>query len=97
MTFKVSDFLEAPLESCLAHFNKDQLLEIAEHYEISISSSAAHLKDSLVATLSDGLVSKGVIAKKPDPGDWFGALGSGMTFEQGKEMFVLQKEHEKER
>lgn len=37
-----------------------------------------------------------MIARKPDPGDWFGALGSGMTCNQHKEMFVLQMEREKE-
>lgn len=47
-----------------------------------------------MAALSDGLVSKRVIAKKPDPGDCFGAFGLGLTFEQHKEMFLLQRERE---
>lgn len=48
-----------------------------------------------MAALSDGLVSKGVIAKKPDPGDCFGAFDLGLTFEQHKEMFLLQRERER--
>lgn len=60
-----------------------------KHYEMLISSSLARLKDSLAAALSDSLVSKEVIAKKPDPGDWFGPFGSGMMFKQRMEMFLL--------
>lgn len=89
----IEDFVQAPSESGLAEFTKEQLLEIARHYGIKISSSSARLKDSLVAALFDGLVDKGVIPKKDE--DWSGASVSEMTFEQRKQMLLLQMEHEK--
>lgn len=56
----IRDFLEAPSEFNLGDFTKDQLLEIAKHYKIPISSSIARLKDNLVTTVTDGLVSREV-------------------------------------
>lgn len=42
------------------------------------------MKKSMVAALTDGLISKGVLAK-PVLGNWFGTLDSGMTFEHCKD------------
>lgn len=58
----VEEFLVSPSEISLAHCTKDQLLEIAHHFSIDVSSEDKRLKASLFETVRDGLFEKEIIS-----------------------------------
>ena len=55
----VEDFAAAPSHEALDQCSKDQLLKIAEHYELQISSSFA--KDKVKAIVKSNLAESGVL------------------------------------
>ena len=92
----ISDFVKAPSEDFLKKCTKEQLLKIAEHFEIDISDR--RLKDTVKSILTANLTEMGVLAVEcpPDAGvsPPFNAA-SNFTFEQQKEVLKLQLEHDK--
>lgn len=47
----IEQFIHAPSEELLEDFTKDQLLKLAAHYEIEITSSERRLKESVKEAL----------------------------------------------
>ncbi len=47
MASKVEEFIGAPSEELLNDLTKDQLLELAGHYEINLISQDKRLKDNI--------------------------------------------------
>ena len=91
----VEAFIKAPSQESLGTFSKEQLLLIAEHFSVSIVGDRRvkeNIKDSIVSTLRE----TGVFATKEE-----GVLlkplfqASALSFEQQREMLLLQQEHEK--
>ena len=91
----VEAFIEAPSQELLSTFSREQLLLIAEHFSVSIVGDRRvkdNIKDSIVSTLRE----TGVFAAKEE-----GVLlkprfqASALSFEQQREMLLLQQEHEK--
>ncbi|KAL3052808.1 hypothetical protein OYC64_005352 [Pagothenia borchgrevinki] len=91
----VEAFIEAPSQESLGTFSIEQLLLIAEHFSVSIVCDRRmkdNIKDSIVSTLRE----TGVFATKEE-----GVLlkplfqASALSFEQQREMLLLQQEHEK--
>jgi len=96
----VGAFITAPSEEGFGGCTKEQLLKIAAHYEIIISDKG--LKDTVKRVFKDKLSEMGVLTaeqSQPDTVDLSPALlcmaTGGLTFEQQREMLVLQLEHDK--
>lgn len=98
----IEEFLAAPNEGFLDRCTKDQLTKIAEEYEVDLSDLSDKRKDSMKAMLKLQLVEKGVLGAKKGLGQALATqslsvpVGS-LTFEQQKELLLLQLSHEKER
>lgn len=96
----ISDFVKAPSEDFLNKCTKEQLLKIADHFEIDISDR--RLKDTVKSILTANLTEMGVLAGEPvcPPEAGFSPpfiATSNFTFEQQKEVLKLQLEHDKMR
>lgn len=60
----LEDFLNEPSEELLEFFTKDQLLQLASHYDIPITSSEKRLKDSVREIIRSVLIDNGVLKVK---------------------------------
>lgn len=90
----ISDFFESPSAEFLDHCTKEQLLEIGKHYEIEIDKQ--RLKENIKAILLTNLVEKGVLVDSPPViVSTATSLPPGLTFEQQKELLMLQIEIER--
>ena len=108
----ITDFVESPKLEVLNKFTKDQLLRVADHYSIRISdksSSKEVVKSEIKAFLCDlGILTLTEEEPHPVPEEkWPGEPGDGLfqhlpivsdnlTFEQKKELFVLQSQRQVE-
>ena len=92
----IEDFFDSPSEEWLDLCTKEQLLKIAEHYEIDIGDK--RLKDRVKAILKSNLFEIKVLTDPP-VGPPVTALSqmltSGLTFEQQKELLMIQLDHDK--
>ena len=90
---QLEDFFKTPSELFLEDCTKDQLLKIADHYEIVISDK--RLKDTVKSILKANLQERKVLPGKPGSvvGDAPGS--TSFTFEQQKELLLLQMAHDK--
>ena len=93
----IDTFLSAPSRSLLGEFTKEQLFELARHYEVTISKSASRVKETVISALVDDLVRKNVLLpdveedKQDDPC----ISGSQLSFEERKQLLELQIERER--
>lgn len=99
---EVSDFVKAPSEEFLDRCTKEQLLRIADHFEIEVCDK--RLKDTIKSILKVNLSEMGVLAvgQQPDcPTNAAGLSRSSsvvnLTFEQQKELLLLQLERDQMR
>ncbi|CAJ1087102.1 uncharacterized protein LOC117532417 [Xyrichtys novacula] len=94
---EIDDFITAPSQELLHSFTKEQLLIIAEHFSVVIVGDK-RFKENIKAAIKSKLVEEGLM-----PGDKEESLSPtalqflapGLTFEQQKEILILQMEHEK--
>lgn len=91
MASVVDEFLHSPSDHLLSQCTKDQLLKIAEHYDIDISDK--RLRDNIKAILRANLLDAGVFQK--DEGIQPSSVNAGLSFEQQKELLKLKLEHDK--
>uniref|UniRef100_A0A3B4TE40 Gypsy retrotransposon integrase-like protein 1 n=1 Tax=Seriola dumerili TaxID=41447 RepID=A0A3B4TE40_SERDU len=96
----ISEFVKAPSEDFLNKCTKEQLLKVAEHFEIDISDR--RLKDTVKSMLTANLTEMGVLAVEPGCPPDAGVsqpfiAESNFTFEQQKEVLKMQLEHDKMR
>ena len=63
----LNDFSSAPSEELLCQLTKEQLLNLASHYDIEIASSDKHLKDSIRDALKTILTEKKVLKPSSSP------------------------------
>lgn len=61
MSLVLEDFFSCPSESLLERCTKEQLIQIAEHFSIDLTTQDKKLKDTLVTTLKRSLVDRGVL------------------------------------
>ncbi|XP_030294105.1 uncharacterized protein LOC115594274 [Sparus aurata] len=101
---EVAEFVKAPAEELLDKCTKEQLLKIAEHYDIDISDK--RLKDTVKSILRANLSEMGVLTGGAQPLGLDKVEGlaspvvtvgglSSLTFEQQRELLLLQLEHDK--
>lgn len=104
----IAEFVEAPSCGGLNKFMKDQLLRVSDHYKIDISDKRANkevLKSEIKAFLSDlGVLTLTEeepcsVLEEKWPGEsvdgsrqWPGMVAAGLTFEQQRELFLLQSQ-----
>lgn len=96
----LSEFLKSPTVAFVNGCKKDQLTAIADHYDIVVGKGR---KDEIRRTVLDALFDQGVLHKGeteagPDPLLFSvpaGLKAGNLTFEQQKELLVLQFEQEK--
>jgi len=93
----VETFVKSPCHVLINKCTKDTLLKIAEYYEIKLSDK--RIKESSIRTeLKDKLIDKRIlIAEMSKSGEHEQSLTaqSVLTFDQQKELLLLQMEHEK--
>ena len=80
----VEEFAAAPSHEALDQCSKDQLLKIAEHYELQISSSFA--KDKVKAIVRSNLAESGILpgVEKTATSSFASVSMEGLSFEQRK-------------
>ncbi len=61
----LEDFLKEPSDELLELFTKDQLLQLASHYDITITSSEKRLKDSIKDIIRYVLIDNGILSVRP--------------------------------
>lgn len=89
-------FIAAPSEEALEKCTKEQLLKIAEHYSVVVGDK--RLKENVKTTLKVKLVELGIMTT--DPSEFHPVTSTlpvqaqGLTFEQQKELLLLQMEHD---
>lgn len=62
----LEDFVKEPSEELLELFTKDQLLQLASHYDITITSKEKQLKDSVKEIIRNVLSDKEVLKVQKD-------------------------------
>ncbi len=96
---EVAEFVKAPSEEFLDRCTKEQLLKIADYYEVEISDK--RLKDTVKGILKANLSEMGVLTVTVQLPGLSGGLApslvatNNLTFEQQKELLMLQLEHDK--
>ncbi|KAG1932777.1 hypothetical protein F2P79_020923 [Pimephales promelas] len=91
-------FVVAPSEEALEKCTKEQLLKIAEHYSIVVAGDK-RIKENIKMTVKAELIERGIITEEiedPSPIPTIKPIQvQGLTFEQQKELLVMQMDHEK--
>lgn len=93
MSSILNSFVQSPSELALELCNKEQLLEIAEHYKIAIVDKK--LKDTVKEVLKKKLLDLGVLSDQPVAGAGFLSSPTMLTFEQQRELLQMQLELER--
>ncbi|XP_059405759.1 uncharacterized protein LOC132140794 [Carassius carassius] len=95
MASKIGEFISAPSESLLNNLTKDQLVELAGHYEINLVSQDKCLKDNIKFLIKTKLIERGILDPQSPEGasDFVDAsVMSHLTFEQQKQLLLIQNE-----
>lgn len=92
MSFISSGFVQSPSELALELCSKEQLLEIAEHYQIAIGDLK---KKKLKDVVKEGLMDLGVLCDQPRAGASFQSNPTTLTFEQQRELLQMQLDLER--
>lgn len=61
MTSNIDEFVRNPSEDILNEFSKDQLLALANHYNVELSVADKRLKESLKSILISALMEQNVL------------------------------------
>lgn len=99
----IEEFVAAPCEEFLERCTRDQLLKTAEEYDLDLSGLGdKRRKENLRDMVKSKLFDEGVLAAKkygldPSVAQQFSVPTGNLTFEQQKELFVLQLSYEKEK
>ncbi|XP_030283654.1 uncharacterized protein LOC115587797 [Sparus aurata] len=99
----IEDFVASPCEEFLDGCTKDQLLKVAESYDIVLSGLSDKRKGNVKSLVKMQLIGKGVLVVKrgesgePQAVQSFKVPSGNLTFEQQKELLLLQLAHEKDK
>ena len=93
----LEDFFASPSEGFLDVCAREQPLKIAEHYDVEVGDK--RLKDRVRVILKVLLLDKVFVVAPPPFSPGAGlvlpAVATGLTFEQQRELLILQLEHER--
>lgn len=92
----IDAFIRAPSQEALGNFSMEQLLIIAEHFSVEVVGDK-RLKSTIKASIESALCETGVL-----PAEKEGVVkplwqASSLSFEQQKEILLLQLSHDKRR
>ena len=76
--------MATPTVDAFEAFSKEQLVLLAGHYEVSLSSSTKRNKGVMQTIIRDALVEKEVLPAEPEPPHELPPIG--LSFEQQKEL-----------
>lgn len=82
---EVEEFIETPTEEAFGKLSKAQLITVAEHYEVSLTSNDKRNKQMLKILLREALVKKELMSPATDL-----EFNLTLSFEQQKELLLLQ-------
>ena len=85
---EIDNFLATPTLEVFEEFTKEQLVLLAGHYGVSLSSSAKRNKGVMQTIIRETLVEKEVLPAEPEPPPELPPIG--LSFEQQKELLQLQ-------
>ncbi len=88
---EVEAFITAPSQESLDKCTKEQLLQIAEHYSVEVVGDK-RIKETIKSAIKSKLLVAGIVSKTDFSQS---PTTHGLTFEQQKEMLMLQLDHEK--
>ncbi|KAF3851980.1 hypothetical protein F7725_005335, partial [Dissostichus mawsoni] len=96
----VEDFVRAPSEELLEGFSREQLICVAEHFHLDVGDK--RLKENIRGIVKANLFELGAfkggkytVDPSRDSVNMSGCRDAGLTFEQRKELLLLQTEMEK--
>jgi hypothetical protein len=81
---EIDNFVATPTVDAFEAFSKEQLVLLAGHYEVSLSSSTKRNKGVMQTIIRDALVEKEVLPAEPEPPHELPPIG--LSFEQQKEL-----------
>ena len=90
MASDIQEFIQSPSEDLLDTLSRDQLLELASHYEIGLTVHDKRLKGNIKDIMKSALWDEGVFKSSAIPT----AKEASLTFEQQKELLLIQIEAE---
>ncbi|KAL1276791.1 hypothetical protein QQF64_036414 [Cirrhinus molitorella] len=61
MSSLIEDFFTFPSEILLERCTKEELLQVAEHFDVEVTSNDKKLKETLLKVVKDALVERGVL------------------------------------
>ena len=85
---EIDNFVATPTLEVFEVFTKEQLMLLAGHYGVSLSSSAKRNKGVMQTIIRETLVEKEVLPAEPEPPPELPPIG--LSFEQQKELLQLQ-------
>lgn len=85
----VEEFIKTPSDDLLDDFSKDQLLEVADHYEITLSAQDKRLKDTIKTVIKTELNEREILKSQSKPVAATSKT-SELTFEQQKELLLIE-------
>lgn len=96
----IAEFLKSPSEKILDGYTKEQLLKIAEHFDIDIGDK--RLKDTVKSVLKANLFERKVLEEGTEISSLACTVDAAsinpsacaLTFEQQREMLILQLRHD---
>ncbi|CAG5925684.1 unnamed protein product, partial [Menidia menidia] len=95
----VDEFLREPSEEGLERCTREQLLKIAEHFQLEVGDKRS--KDNIRAIIKANLTDSGVLGptKLQATSTWLdaAAVDTSLTFEQKRELLLLQASIEQKR
>ena len=87
----VEEFLKAPSEELLEGCSREQLVRIAEHYDLDVGDK--RMKENIRNIVKANLIDRGVFVSQPrsvhpvaERADVSGGGEAGLTFEQKREL-----------
>ena len=89
----VTGFVQSPLDELLNSCTKEQLLKLVEHYDIDTGEK--RLKEEIKGLLRTALIENGVLQSQSGNVVSAGSTAVALTFEQQKELLLLQMERDK--
>lgn len=90
----IDSFISSPSDEFLEGCSKEQLLKIAEYYKLVIRDKRFG-KESIKLLVKTQLVGKGFLKCDMDESAGASNMQTNLSFEQQKELLLLQMEHEK--
>ncbi|KAL2103191.1 hypothetical protein ACEWY4_000059 [Coilia grayii] len=63
---KVEEFFAEPSEELLSSYTKEQLVEVAQHYKITVDSQFKRSKPLLLSCVTELLIESGVLTRRPE-------------------------------